>query len=84
MGLVNRIRILEMHDIINSCLRILDEIMQLHPDVKSSDRYVAGTKMQMRKKSTSHKKLSCRYHDVSLTKQGVTINTMNQVTKYEH
>ena len=82
MGLVNRIRILEMHDII--CFKIVDEMLQVHPDVKSSDRYVAGTKMQMRKKSTSHKKLSCRYHDVSLTKQGVTINTMNQVNRYKY
>ena len=60
--------------------QVLSTIMlQVHPDVKGSNRYVAGTKLQMRKGATSHKKPSCRYHDVSLTKEGENINTMNQV-----
>lgn len=53
--------------------------MQVHPDANSQEKYVVGTKLQMRKKGTSHKKNSCQYHDVSLTRQGEKISTMNQV-----
>ena len=33
----------------------------------------------MKKTGASHKKKSCKFHDVSLAKEGVMIKTMNQV-----
>ena len=41
-------------------------------------RYVVGTKLQM-KSGKSHKKNTCKYHDVSLAREGSRIKTMNQV-----
>ena len=45
----------------------------------NSARYVVGTKLQMKKSGTSHKRNSCKYHDVTLVKEGEYIKTMNQV-----
>ena len=39
---------------------------------------MTGTRLQMRKDGASHKRPSCRFHDISKTKQGVHIKTMNQ------
>jgi len=50
----------------------------VHPDARGTSRFVSGTKLQMRRNGTSHKRPSCRYHDVSKTKQGAFIKTMNQ------
>ena len=36
--------------------------------------------MQMRKTGSSHKRNSCKYHDVTLAKEGVMIKSMIQVT----
>ena len=37
--------------------------------------------MQMSKKGSSHKRNTCKYHDLSLCKEGALINTMDQVRK---
>ena len=68
------VRIQKNHPNINTA-----NITQVHPDVRGTNRFVTGTRLQMRKAGTSHKRPSCRFHDVSKTKQGVFINTMNQV-----
>ena len=51
----------------------------MHPDVRGVKRFVVGTGLQMRKGGTSHKRPSCKFHDVSLVVQGDYIKTMNQV-----
>ena len=54
---------------------------KVHPDIigSNTNRYVVGTKLQMRSTGTSHKQNSCRFHDASLTNEGEYIKTMNQV-----
>ena len=39
-------------------------------------------RLQMREGGTSHKKNSCRFHDLSKTKEGAMIKSMNQVHLY--
>jgi hypothetical protein len=50
----------------------------VHPDVKGTKRYIAGTKLQMREGVKSHKKATCLFHDLSNAKQGALIKSMNQ------
>ena len=37
-----------------------------------------GTKLQMRDSGTSHKKETCRYHNLNNSKQGSLVKSMNQ------
>ena len=50
----------------------------MHPDALNDRRYISGTRLQMQKKKTSHKKLSCSFHDLDNTEEGKLVNSMNQ------
>ena len=50
----------------------------VHPDVNGTRRFLMGTKMQMRDSGTSHKRKTCRYHDLKIAKQGSLVKSMNQ------
>ena len=50
----------------------------MHPDAQKDRSYISGTRLQMQKKRTSHKKLSCSFHDLDNTEEGKLVNSMNQ------
>ena len=50
----------------------------MHPDALKDRRYISGTRLQMQKNRTSHKKLSCSFHDLDNTEEGKLVNSMNQ------
>ena len=51
-----------------------------HPDSDNMNRYILGTRLQMKSQSKhrSHKRKSCQFHDLDLANQGRQIKSMVQ------
>ena len=49
-----------------------------HPDAENDRRFISGTRLQMQKKRTSHKKKTCSFHDLDNAQEGKLISSMNQ------
>ena len=50
----------------------------MHSEALKDRRYFSGTRLQMQKNRTSHKKLSGSFHDLDNTEEGKLVNSMNQ------